>query len=324
MVAQCRTRRYASTSGRTGAAARQHQPAAAAPTPLSACPLPARLLPPAIASRLVTNPLTRSRSVPDIAIGCGLSGQAAVLAARRQYRAYAIYIQKPSGSAAQFDSIVAPAHDYRHPPPNAICTLGALGGDIPARGGGDNRFCRYPAPLIGALIGGDNRAYRLPSDSLINQLSCIAARTGGTLLITPSRRSSAALCRRLRQTFAPRHYVWDGSGDNPYHAIRAAAAAFCVTADSVNMVSEACSSGKAVYLLALQEKTRLPRPPRCTQIRRFSRRPAAARQHPLFQRQQRMGIFYRRTVRRNAAGRRNPVATLFAEPQYRPSDITTP
>ena len=218
-------------------------------------PAAARLLPPAIASRLVTNPLTRSRSVPDIAIGCGLSGQAAVLAARRQYRAYAIYIQKPSGSAAQFDSIVAPAHDYRHPPPNAICTLGALGGDIPARGGGDNRFCRYPAPLIGALIGGDNRAYRLPSDSLINQLSCIAARTGGTLLITPSRRSSAALCRRLRQTFAPRHYVWDGSGDNPYHAIRAAAAAFCVTADSVNMVSEACSSGKAVYLLALQEKT---------------------------------------------------------------------
>ena len=50
----------------------------------------------------------------------------------------------------------------------------------------------------------------------------------------------------------PGNSFWDGSGENPYHAFLAAADAFLVSADSVNMVSEACFTGKPVYVLPLE------------------------------------------------------------------------
>ncbi|MGA7544485.1 MAG: ELM1/GtrOC1 family putative glycosyltransferase, partial [Methyloceanibacter sp.] len=48
------------------------------------------------------------------------------------------------------------------------------------------------------------------------------------------------------------HYVWDGMGENPYHAFLAAADAVVVTGDSVNMVTEAAGAGKPVYVQPLK------------------------------------------------------------------------
>ena len=44
---------------------------------------------------------------------------------------------------------------------------------------------------------------------------------------------------------------WDGTGTNPYFAYLGLADGFVVTADSVNMVSEAASTGKPVHVFDL-------------------------------------------------------------------------
>ena len=46
-------------------------------------------------------------------------------------------------------------------------------------------------------------------------------------------------------------YIWDGHGANPYYGMLALADAIIVTCDSVNMVSEACTTGKPVYVIDL-------------------------------------------------------------------------
>jgi hypothetical protein len=47
-------------------------------------------------------------------------------------------------------------------------------------------------------------------------------------------------------------FIWDGSGENPYFAMLGLADAIVVTADSVNMVSEAAATGKPVHVVPLE------------------------------------------------------------------------
>ena len=47
------------------------------------------------------------------------------------------------------------------------------------------------------------------------------------------------------------HYLWDGEGENPYFGLLGLADFLVVTCDSVNMVSEAASTGKPVYVADL-------------------------------------------------------------------------
>ena len=71
-------------------------------------------------------------------------------------------------------------------------------------------------------------------------------------MITPSRRTGAEnltiLQDALRDTPS---YIWDGQGDNPYYGMLGLTDAILVTADSVNMVSEACTTGKPVHVIDL-------------------------------------------------------------------------
>ncbi len=198
--------------------------------------------------------------IPSIVIGCGTAVQAAVLAVKKKYRAYSVYIQRPSGSAAAFDAIVAPQHDYcnKTQPQNLICTLGATGEINPSLLATRRPQARQPFGdaqcMIAVLIGGDNRAYRMEVQLLIEQLKKIVALTNAKLLITLSRRSANTMMSDLQQHFGDTHYLWDGNGENPYMDILAAADGYCITADSVNMISEASASGRAVYLLPLVAK----------------------------------------------------------------------
>ncbi|MHA1114464.1 MAG: mitochondrial fission ELM1 family protein, partial [Alphaproteobacteria bacterium] len=117
------------------------------------------------------------------------------------------------------------------------------------------RLAHLPHPRVAVLIGGDNKAYRLTAeaaDRLGRQLAALARDGGAGLMVTPSRRTGAENERILRDhlTGLPVEF-WDGTGDNPYYAYLALADAIVATCDSVNMVSEACSTGKPVHVVAL-------------------------------------------------------------------------
>ena len=43
-------------------------------------------------------------------------------------------------------------------------------------------------------------------------------------------------------------YIWDGKSENPYFGLLSLGEVIIVTSDSMSMMSEACSTGKPVYI----------------------------------------------------------------------------
>ena len=117
------------------------------------------------------------------------------------------------------------------------------------------------------LLGGESQAFSFPPEiaaSFGAKLASLARDTGGSLLVTPSRRTRADSLAALTAAIKDLpHTVWDGTGENPYFAFLALADAIVVTEDSVNMVTEAAGTGKPVYVQALAGRSlaALPLPP---------------------------------------------------------------
>jgi mitochondrial fission protein ELM1 len=197
---------------------------------------------------------------PDLVIGCGRNTARPALAIRRASggRTLAVQIQDPRVGRSEFDMLFVPEHD-RLRGPRIVVTGGALHRVTAQLLAAERR--RFPAlealprPVLGVLIGGSNRTYRLDLSRLGEIAEMIAAlvrRNGGSAVVTPSRRTGALglslLRERLRELPGA---IWDGIGDNPYYAYLAIADALLVTADSVSMVSEAAATGKPVHIIGL-------------------------------------------------------------------------
>jgi uncharacterized protein len=197
---------------------------------------------------------------PDLVIGCGRNAAAPALAIRRASggRTVAAQIQDPRVGRAEFDLMVVPEHD-RLRAPRVITTTGALHrvtreklAEAVAR---FPELAALPRPVIGVLIGGSNRAYSLTLDRLgeiADQIAGAVRDSGGSVVLTPSRRTGVAGIGLLRERLQGLPAViWDMTGDNPYFTYLAVADAFLVTADSVSMVSEAAATGKPVHVIDL-------------------------------------------------------------------------
>lgn len=203
---------------------------------------------------------------PDVVIGTGRLTVAVALAIKRASgrRTFNIRIQDPHTAYDEFDVIVTPQHD-RCEHPNVIATLGGLHTITPARiheAGARfaERFAQLPRPRVAVLVGGTNKCYRLTAEigrALGAQLAALSASTGAGILLTPSRRTGTEVEAALRDALVSTPaYVWDGRGENPYLAYLALADYIVVTADSVNMVSEACTTGKPVFVVELEGGSR--------------------------------------------------------------------
>jgi len=112
------------------------------------------------------------------------------------------------------------------------------------------------------LLGGASRAFSFwPQDAaeLGAKLAELARTSGGSLMVTPSRRTSPeALAAFSRAVAEVPCSIWDGNGDNPYFGFLALADAIVVTGDSVNMVTEAAGTGKPVFVQALKGRSTRP------------------------------------------------------------------
>src|SRR6266571_13307 len=197
---------------------------------------------------------------PDLVIGCGRNTARPALAIRRAAvgRTLAAQIQDPRVGRREFDMLFVPEHD-RLRGPRIVVTGGALHRVTAPRLAAERR--RFPAlealprPVLGVLIGGSNRTYRLDLRRLgeiAEMIGAVLRRTGGSAVVTPSRRTGESGLALLRgRLVGLPAVVWDGAGDNPYYAYLAVADALLVTADSVSMVSEAAATGKPVHILGL-------------------------------------------------------------------------
>jgi mitochondrial fission protein ELM1 len=91
------------------------------------------------------------------------------------------------------------------------------------------------------------------AERLAADLAAVARATGGGLAVTASRRTPTSAMARIRTALAGEHVLFfDGDGPNPYLGYLAWADAVIVTADSVNMVTEATATGGPVYVVDLE------------------------------------------------------------------------
>ena len=201
---------------------------------------------------------------PDLAIATGRQSVAAALFIRTNARkdgkrTIIVQLQNPGIAMAHFDLVVAPRHDGLKGD-NVIATRGALHRvTMEAISLGASRLTPYlsslPRPYIGVLLGGSNAAYQFDSNvaaSLGRQLKSSAEALGGSLLVTPSRRTGEANEKAIKDAIGTvPNFFWEGDGSNPYFGILGLADFLVVTCDSVNMVSEALASGKPVYVADL-------------------------------------------------------------------------
>ncbi|RMD60508.1 MAG: hypothetical protein D6826_12105 [Alphaproteobacteria bacterium] len=200
---------------------------------------------------------------PDVLIATGRQAAAPALAVRKASRraTFTIQIQtQPLVDPARFDVVIVPAHD-RLRGPNVIVTLGSLNRVTPQRlATAAARFAarldRLPRPRVAVMLGGNSKAYRMTGatmERLGAQLAALARREGAGLLVTPSRRTdpdALAIVRRALDGLPVE--IWDGRGDNPYLAYLGIADFLVVTADSVNMLCEAATTGKPVFVAPLE------------------------------------------------------------------------
>ena len=196
------------------------------------------------------------QAAPQLAVGCG---RQAALATRllRERGTRAVQILDPRIRPTHWDLVVAPEHDGLRGD-NVITLLGSLhpvdDAWLAQARAHFAAFAQLPAPRTAVLVGGASRHARLDAAALpilLSQLDRALARDGGSLLLTASRRTNPALFDALRE-FASR---WPGTcwlgaadGENPYPGLLAYADRIVCTADSVNMVSEACATRAPVFV----------------------------------------------------------------------------
>ncbi|KAJ6968414.1 hypothetical protein D5086_029242 [Populus alba] len=199
---------------------------------------------------------------------------------------FVVQIQHPRLNLNRFDLVIAPCHDYypltpeaqeqipwflrswitpREPPDsNVVLTVGALhqADSAALRIAASlwhDELALLPKPMLVVNIGGPTRNCQYGED-LAKQLTEMLQNvlwSCGSLRISFSRRTPEKVSKILLKEFSanPKVYIWDGRGPNPHMGHLAWADAFVITADSVSMLSEACSTGKPVFVVGAERCT---------------------------------------------------------------------
>lgn len=196
---------------------------------------------------------------PDVLVGAGRFGAAAVLAVRRASGgcSRAVQILDPRVDPARFDLVIAPAHDGLQGS-TVLPITGSLH-RIDAPWLARERLAHAPLsslalPRCVVLIGGPHRGVGFGKrawQQLADTLAVWRQRDGASALLIASRRTPHAWGQRLRALAQPGDRLWLGpeDGDNPYRGALAWGERFVVSADSVNMQCEALATGREVYSL---------------------------------------------------------------------------
>lgn len=201
---------------------------------------------------------------PQLWIANGRASIPSSIAMRRRSggTTFVVQLQDPLRDPALFDLVSPPLHD-RLEGPNVLPLLGAphrITEETLAKGrAAFPEFAALPHPRVAVLVGGKSRAFDLPrarATELGDQLAEILTRASGSILMTFSRRTPPVARTILAQRLASfPGMIWDGAGaepgPNPYAAILAVADHLLVTADSINMVTEAAATGKPVQIVPL-------------------------------------------------------------------------
>jgi len=182
-------------------------------------------------------------------------------------KAFLVQIMHPGSTGeGDFSLIAVPRHDGMGEAENRFTMTGAphgvtaesLAEATQAWGG---KFDHLPKPHIALIVGGDTKRKKFTPDmarELGERAAKLATDSGGSLLVTTSRRSTPEATSTLVSALgdvAASVFKWGDEGENPYMGYLALADYIIVTGDSVSMCSEACGTGRPVYIFAPKKMT---------------------------------------------------------------------
>jgi mitochondrial fission protein ELM1 len=190
----------------------------------------------------------------NLVISAGRRGAVVASALRTVYKVPAAAILNPQMPLSRFDAVIVPAHD-RLSGPNVIETIGApnrLTSALIRSAADDLNPDWRPPKALAVMIGGPSKSARFDRPAMQRLLDDVARfdAAGWAILAVASRRTPDWAAPLLRERF-PEARVWTGDGPNPYPGVLGAAAAAMVTEDSVNMASEAATTGLPVFVSGL-------------------------------------------------------------------------
>jgi uncharacterized protein len=165
----------------------------------------------------------------------------------------------------RFDLGVAPAYAGLYPDPRRVDTVMPLTRVSQesldeAAGQWREKLGSHKGPRVALLVGGTNVEHEFSpacARELGKSVKTMVNATGGTVLVSTSRRTSKASAEALLSALGAsvaHAYVWQTdreSRDNPYMGYLALADAFVVTGESASMLAEACMTGKPVAIYPL-------------------------------------------------------------------------
>jgi mitochondrial fission protein ELM1 len=198
---------------------------------------------------------------PDIWVAAGRASLPLSARARSWSggRTFVVQTQHPGTATRRLDLVIPPLHDELKGD-NVFPILGSptrinADGFARALASFRERIDPLPHPRVAMVVGGKSGAHDLPparARAMAAEVAAAVRAAGGSLLLSFTRRTPqdarAMLSEGLRDLPG---WTWDGRGENPYFAFLAAADAVLVTEDSVNLATDAATTGKPVHVLAM-------------------------------------------------------------------------
>lgn len=186
-----------------------------------------------------------------------------------QCRTKVLKIGRASRSLQSYDLLLATPQFPVPPLPNVVKMrfppLPAVDEKLADRARASKELLQtFPKPWFSILLGGEIRQFDASSDALLaamHRIQSAADLSGGSVLITTSRRTPVELLNVVLAglTRNPYIYRWsaDGTADNPYSALLMESAVVFITADSISMLMDSVSFGAPTYVLELPERANL-------------------------------------------------------------------
>jgi mitochondrial fission protein ELM1 len=201
---------------------------------------------------------------PDLVISAGMRNEPVCRWIRNQSggKTRIVHIGRPWARFEQFDLVIT-TPQYRLPERDNVLhntlTLHRITSSRLDQEGSKwkARFAHLPPPYLGVILGGNSGPYTLgprTAASIAARVNRMAGQNGASLLISTSARTADKAIEAFQGQLSVPHYLYrwrDNDQGNPYFGILALSDELVVTADSISMLSEACATGKPVYMAEL-------------------------------------------------------------------------
>ena len=200
---------------------------------------------------------------PNLVIASGRRTVAVGRYIKKRSRAsvFLAQIMWPGRPVGDLDLVSAPLHDDIGSKEDIVRTLGAPHNVTISRLAIASDVWRedlgtLSRPRIAVLMGGDTK--RMDFSSVMagdfgNRCSNMAKSLGGSLMVSTSRRTNPIAMRTFVESLEGevKIFSWHEGGDpNPYLGYLALSDAVIVTGDSMSMCTEACATGRPVFIYA--------------------------------------------------------------------------